>query len=359
MEYDFVVVGAGLSGLASAVILSESGHDVLVLEAGAEAGGRIRSVFDEQTGDFVADLGPSWVWPIYQPILSQWLDRLGLDTFPQYTHGNAVLDYGPEQPAQAGFIPSQDGNERVVGGSQALVQALLNKLPNDAVRLNSRVMSVSDLGSRVNIKTSSADLAEVSAGKIILALPPRIAVSCIEFTPPLPPTAMTALADTPTWMAPHAKVAILYEYPFWREMGLSGRIASRHGPIAECHDHCGVDGEPAAIWGFIGLPSAVRAEMGEGLEKLVREQLRRCFGEEAPEPIRIEIEDWSANPLVATGRDLSEPMQHPSVRPHTLRETYFGSRLCFAGSEMAEVSPGLIEGAFEAAERATALLLAD
>lgn len=353
-KLDVIVIGGGLSGLACAVLAVEAGKTVSVLEAHAKPGGRIRSVFDERTGAFLADLGPSWVWPLFQPVIARWLAKLELEAFAQFDAGETVLDYGVDQPAQTGFIPGQEGNARVVGGSQALVDALVSRLPVGTVRTSTRVTSVEVGDACVSVGTNSGAFL---ADQAIVALPPRMALGAIDWKGALPGDLQAALSAMPTWMAPHAKVAVIYDRPFWREAGLSGRIASRAGPIVEAHDHCGPEGSPAAVWGFIGLSPDARAALGaDGLEAQIRAQLKRCFGPGSPEPLAVHVEDWSTNPLVTSPDDLSGPMSHPDVGPELLRTVYWEGRLCFAGAETARQSPGLIEGAFDAAERAVASL---
>src|SRR5207248_9029288 len=44
------VVGAGLAGLAAAVVLADKGHRVCLYESGQHAGGRCRSFFDAELG---------------------------------------------------------------------------------------------------------------------------------------------------------------------------------------------------------------------------------------------------------------------------------------------------------------------
>ncbi len=58
MVYDVVVIGAGIAGLAAARVCAEAGLKVLVLEASARVGGRIRTL---RAGDEVVELGAEFV----------------------------------------------------------------------------------------------------------------------------------------------------------------------------------------------------------------------------------------------------------------------------------------------------------
>ena len=82
--YDVAIIGAGLSGLCAAHMLHQAGKNVIVLEAGKQPGGRIKSLYDSASGSALADLGPTWVWPQYQPIVADWLARLDVATFEQF-----------------------------------------------------------------------------------------------------------------------------------------------------------------------------------------------------------------------------------------------------------------------------------
>jgi monoamine oxidase len=160
------------------------------------------------------------------------------------------------------------------------------------------------------------------------------------------------MRQTPTWMSTHAKAVALYDRPFWRDVGLAGRIASRTGPLVEAHDHSSADGTTAAIFGFVGLPPDVRQKDPEGLKQAIRNQLAQCFGPEAIQPNALVVQDWASNPHVVTDLDLSGPAHHPDVGPAILRQTFLDGRIRFAVSETSDVSPGLIEGALAAGERA-------
>lgn len=104
----FVVVGAGLSGLAAAHRLKDAGHEVVVLEAGAFAGGRCRGI--EQDG-FIIDTGPDLVSGSYRRYLAL-IDKVGLaaDVVPTSTVTGFVrdgrrIDVDTARPIAALFTP--------------------------------------------------------------------------------------------------------------------------------------------------------------------------------------------------------------------------------------------------------------
>ncbi|MBM1218621.1 FAD-dependent oxidoreductase [Ponticoccus sp. SC2-23] len=348
---DVVVIGAGLSGLVAAVCLREAGADVQLIEAGTRIGGRIQALRDPKTDSALADLGPTWVWPKYQPVVDHWLGALGLETFDQFNDGDAVIaGYGPAARRQP--LPGQDGMVRIVGGPSAIIDRLARRLDPARLRVATAVTGLVEDGSkavRIHLQTGET----IDTQNVVLAIPLRVAATSLHM-----PWAHSDLTDlmrrTPTWMSTHAKAVALYDRPFWREAGLSGRIASRTGPLVEAHDHSGRDDDPAAIFGFVGWPPHLRQQDPEGLKQAILTQLTECLGPAARQPRQLVVQDWATNPHIVTDLDIAGPAQHPDIGPESLRQAQLDGRVRFTVSEVSQVSPGLIEGALAAGETAAA-----
>lgn len=342
---DVVVVGAGLSGLTCAHLLCEAGLHTVVLEASERVGGRIHSVANSNTGAYVADLGPTWVWPPYQPSVTEWLARLNVETFAQFEDGHAVLDMDANSPVRHQPLPGQHGIRRVTGGPQAMVAALSRKLPKEAVKTGHAVTRIDASVSSLSVTASGPDITMLEANYVVIAVPPRVAAQNIALAPALDSTMLAIMERTPTWMAAQAKAVALYERPFWRPQGLSGRVASQVGPLVEIHDHCNTGGSEAALFGFVGWPHTARQSHADALRDAITQQLVRCFGDEGGAYSALHIEDWARHPHTCSDLDLSQPPAHPDVMPDILRAPQYDGRLFLSVAETATQSPGLIDGA--------------
>ncbi|WPB83663.1 flavin monoamine oxidase family protein [Sediminicoccus rosea] len=341
-----LVVGAGLSGLAAAATLSAAGIAVRVVEARPRIGGR---VLTERRGTGGLDLGAAWVWPDHQPLLARRLRELGLATLPQFEEGAFLLE---ERSAvrRLGYPRRYDDARRLAGGMAALAEALAARLPDGALRLGSPVVGVTLDPTPTLLLADGQRLAGLA---VILTLPPRLTAR-LTFAPALPDDLRRTLLAHPTWMAPHAKAIAVYDRAFWREAGLAGTAMSRRGPLAETVD-LGAGGLHA-LAGFIGWPAARRATDATGLGAALREQLVRLFGPAAAMPRELLIEDWSASPFTAAPEDLAGPAGHPAPGDPRLAQAWHDGRIAFAGAETSAASPGLVEGALAAGERAAKVI---
>lgn len=341
MNQSIVIIGAGVSGLYAASLLTEKGYDVTVFEARNRIGGRVLS----QDG---FDLGPTWYWPETETTITQLIERLGLPTFSQYTIGNLTLErqFGVIErhtlpPGHT--IPSM----RLVGGMASLTTALAATLPAGTIQLNSTVTSIQQAEDEI--------LVELEAGQttafehVILAIPPRL-VSRMSFQPELSEAMKVKLSSTPTWMAGQAKVLAIYDRPFWRDAGLSGLGMSWSGVLQEIHD-ASQPGGLAALFGFFRLSAAERSVFDrDELNRRVVDQLVRLFGEEARAPRDVLYMDWSSDRDTASPRD-AQPLTDFPVYGIIAFDSAWAGQLSLAGTETDSLFGGHIEGALHSAIR--------
>lgn len=318
-----LIIGAGLSGLYSAVLLQDS-YEVIVVEARDRIGGRIMGIDGH-------DMGPSWVWPHQKNIL-QLVKTLGLELFPQYTEGYALYD-APDGVQR--FAPSTSPSYRIKGGIGQLVNALEKRLKKP-VNLNEKALSLTETNEMVVLKTTAKTY---EADSVISTLPPRLAVDSIEYFPALPEALHAQFQNIPTWMGYSAKCVIEYPEPFWREEGLSGFGVSHVGPLGEIHDACTDD--KAALFGFVHSYAKF-----ENFEEAVIEQLIRLHGRNAAKPSKIYFVDWKKETYTSTALDAMPLQEHPS---YGFDATHFEGKVIFSATESAFREGGYLEGAITSA----------
>ncbi len=359
------IVGGGLAGLYAARLLDARGvRDWVLVEARESFGGRIesvparspstRSVGTGAPATDRLDLGPTWFWPELQPELDRLVDDLGLARFPQHERGDTLLErVAGVPPSRVPGLPASPTSMRLVGGLGALVEAVRRGLDPSRLRVGRRVERLRRTPRHVELDTTDARgvHATLRAERVLLAVPPRLAVTRIAFEPALPDALSRAWRETPTWMAPHAKYVAVYDAAFWRAQGLSGAARSAAGPLAEIHDASTPDGL-AALFGFVGVPARVRARVSaDVLGAHCRAQLARLFGPAAATPATEWLRDWSVEPFTATGEDLEDGQAHGVAPPAAPADGDWHERLVGIASEWSPSFPGYVAGAVEAARR--------
>ncbi|MGY1747147.1 flavin monoamine oxidase family protein [Blastococcus sp. SYSU D00695] len=347
MTVDVVVAGAGIAGLTAAHALTTAGLTVTVLEARDRVGGRLLSV---PAGDGAIDLGATWSWPD-EPLVHALAADLGVGTFPQALDGDALFEPDLRGPQRLAGNPLDVPSTRFAAGAQALARGLADRLPPGTLRLGAPVRAVHLHEDAVVVEAGGA---AVTAGHVVLALPPALAVDTLAFTPPLPAPVAALAAGTAVWMGGTVKAVAVHDRPFWRDAGLSGSAMSHVGPFGELHDHS-APGGPHAVFGF-ALADRFRGTRDEQVAAAFTEQLVRLFGPAAARPRAVHVTDWSRERH--TSPAAPDPRASTAAYGHPLFGEAVGGRLHWASTETAARSAGHVEGAVHAGARAARAITA-
>ncbi len=351
-QVDVVVIGGGISGLHTAYELSKKGVSFKLFEARPRLGGRIYSPASK-VADIACDLGPSWFWPGQTAIIKLVIE-LGFrhQIFEQFSQGDSLYEPMNSTLMRGVSGISMQGSYRIQGGLGMIIDALKVKIQNnsplDSVSVGTRVRRI-ELRDHRTIKVVVEGDDDVEATKVVVAMPPRVALQGIDFLPSLSEKRVNALKQVATWMAGHAKMVAIYESPFWREEGLSGDVISQVGPLSEIHDASPVDGEVFSLFGFFATPPQQRHRNKSIMDAKIIGQLTRLFGEKAASPMEIVYKDWARDVLTATDMDQLIPNHHASNLWDSKMEETFNNHLIWSGSESADGRyNGYIEGAISA-----------
>jgi monoamine oxidase len=354
------ILGGGLSGLYAAYLLEQQGiKDYVLLEARHTLGGRIASASyltqgeSNQTGNSERfDLGPTWFWPAFQPEFDKLINALKLDKAEQYETGEMMMERanGPAFRAQ-GYL-SSPASARLRGSMSSLIEKLSQYLSTTSIITDQQVLNLQCNEEYIELKCqdSAGQLTSYHAQQVLLAIPPRLAVTEMKFTPSLPDALVKQWHDTATWMAPHAKYIAIYDTHFWRERGLSGEGRSGRGPLAEIHD-ASIDHGSAALFGFFGIPAVSRKNLShDDLCVHCRAQLVRLFGAQAAKPKAEFIKDWAKDPYTSTQEDLHGQSDHGRAPFSNVTSGIWQNRILGIGSEWSPQFPGYLAGAIEAVQ---------
>ena len=356
-----IVLGGGLAGLTAAVELHRSARTVQVVEARPFVGGRTMTLRPADLADGVwFDVGATWHWED-QPRVRALASELGLSVFPQYRDGLVVVDLAPgAEPERHQLPPPSPAELRFAGGAQTLCERLAAQLPEGSVLLDTVAVSVEQdgdgAGVRVSVTDPDGESRDLAAAAVIVAMPPRLALQDLAFTPDLPDALVGAMQRTPTWMATALKCVAVYESAFWRDAGLSGAAVTENGPLREVHDGSTASGHAAALWAFVSPRHEFRDLPFDDRIEQVFAHLGRLFGPAAADPLRYFERDWSGDPYTndetfVAGGDLL-PYGHP-----VFERPLMGGRLVWAGTETSSAGGGHMEGAVVSGQRAARQVL--
>jgi monoamine oxidase len=346
------IIGGGVCGLALAKTLHAKELAFALFEARGRLGGRVYTVAGPRGEAF--DLGPGWIWPETQPLISRLIAELGLVDFPQHDSGTVLVLRDFDKRPEIVSDDVHNGARRLAGGMASLVNALAADLPQHCMQRGHILISVRDRGEFVDLVFQSNErLVEVAARRVVLAIPPWLLAEHVLFEPELDAATSMAMRGTETWMAAQAKVLVSYDRAYWREEGKSGNAFVTHeqAVLGEIFDACDTTGAKAALGGFLALSPELRQSFSVGLPMLMDNQMSQIFGEAAENGTQ-HYQDWALEPFTCSALDRTlASTAHPAFSNSLLRQTLWNGKLFLGSSETAAHGNGYLEGAVEAAKR--------
>ena len=334
-----IIIGAGLSGLVTAYELKKMGIQALVLEARGRYGGRIWTLEGEGRGTPL-EMGATWFGDKHQHLIALLLE-LGVGYFDQYQQGTALLESMSFAPPQRFDLPAaEEPYHRIQGGSRSLIQALVRRIGPEHIRLNTAVTEIREEGQGLELITENG--ASFQARFVVAALPLRLLVKTIRFSPALPKKRAKLLEQTHTWMSESVKFAVEYEKPFWREHGLAGTVYSQAGPATEIYDHTNLEGTAFALKGFLS-PGTAQLKAAARREMALR-QLVKLFGLEAANYISYTDCAWASEAYTHYPYD-GYILPHQNSGHPSFAEPLMNGRLFLSGTETSPEFGGYMDGA--------------
>lgn len=240
--------------------------------------------------------------------------------------------------------------DRIQGGSDGPARALAQKIKAH-IQLNAKVIAIEQNTDGVIVLGENF---KYEAKKVVIALPPIVADD-IHFTPSLPQMRISLQKNMP--MGKVWKTFMVYEKPFWRDMGYNGMITAPQEKISVVFDNSPKDGSVGILMGFVSADAAAYF-LSLSLEQRKNEVLdayKKYFGDAAQNPILYDDHCWTEDPLTkGCYVGIMSPLVMTSYGAALRRPV---GNIHWAGTETSDIWNGYMEGAVRSGERVATEIL--
>ena len=319
------------------------------------------------------DINQPWAHPKAKRLdattVEMWIARNVLHPLPRAAFRTVCTTLLCAEPSQVSllfflhYIKSGGGLEVLISADTGGAQ---NLMFHGGVHQISRFMAV-EIGDRLHLQapvttiewhdggvTVQSGAGTFTARKAIIAIPPTL-FHGIRFTPALPQPKV-AVHDR-LFMGSSIKFWVLYNTPFWRDMGLNGTILRDDMPATPIMDVSPPGQDQGLLVGFFDGDRAIQhADLPvEKRRAIVLDLLAEHFGPKALEPLDYVDHDW-------TSEEWSGGCYGAYAPPGVFARYGEGLRtpvgpLHWAGTETSARWTGYIEGAIRSGERAAGEIL--
>ncbi len=239
---------------------------------------------------------------------------------------------------------------RVLGGTQLVLEKLVEKLGVSKVNLNQQVLEIKQDNNGVQVYTQNN---KYIAKAVIVSVPVQL-VNKMQYDPILPVDMFRAFGAMQTGNA--MKVQAIYDRPFWRDQNLSGNGIMFEGPQTFTYDNTLLSGEPGILLGFLTADRATvwnRKSLSERRNSILK-AWANVFGPKALSPIDYIEYDWAGQEFIRGGHGCHFTPGVWCELGSALGSEFmprFG-KIIWASSDLAKDWNGYLEGAIYAGEQA-------
>jgi monoamine oxidase len=293
--------------------------------------------------------------------VADWEDQIGLtpDEHARLALGAAISNGGETKDLSllyylhyarsSGSIEALESAEggaqetRITGGTQTLPLKIADIIGHEKIQLHNPVRAISgwDGEGPVTLETENGP---IRAREVVMALGPPLAAR-IDFQPGLPEKRVHLQQEWPTY-AKGIKIHLKYPTPFWRADGWCGRTATDYPPALLTVDNSPADASCGIILIFwTGELAPTEPEQMQEAAVIIAERL----GPNALQPTGYAIKDWNADQW-SEGCVSPLPPGLLTKYGDSLREPI--GNLFWAGTEVAAMNTGYIDGAVRAGQAA-------
>ncbi|RDW57251.1 hypothetical protein BP5796_12701 [Coleophoma crateriformis] len=248
-------------------------------------------------------------------------------------------------------------------GWQTISKRLAADLPPSSVLLSTPVAAIHQSESGDCIVYSDSTKSTFRSKHVIISIPTPL-YKHIEFYPALPARKLAVTSST--HLGHTSKMILIYDAPWWRDVGLSGVLNSSIGPLAFSRDSsveadnqysltCFLVGEPARKWAL--LPLADRKSTFLEHVKVMFAPVVAKTGKPVPAPVDTIEQIWAHEPWIWGCPCPVTALGSLAEGAAKIRREAWG-KIHFVGSETSVDYQGYMEGALSAGERGAAEVIA-
>ena len=292
--------------------------------------------------------------------LRQWIDNTSDNDYAKfYVAWDSVFNQSGGSPREVSLLhalfelkanpPGEHPDTYLFKGAAGRIPPVLSEHLGDKVVLNSKVVAIEQDDNGVTVGTATS-LYRCKA--VIVAIPPFL-TAAISYTPELPAARLQLVQRMP--MGTIAKIACIYNEPWWREKGLSGTAMGTAEMTVQCTADSGPEkGGPGILTSFIRGDKLIdwsNLATKEQRKQAVVDDLVKYFNDDnAKDVVEYVPQIWPAEPLTGGAYNAYLPPGGWTFYGPTLRRPY--GRIFWAGTETATKWYGYFDGAVSAGKNA-------